>query len=78
MSIDEWPECVRMERPGVVFELRNEAGQVLTTECVVPLFEMPFDWVSPPIEFRAVQGTAPKHSGPIPAPSDARRSAPEK
>ena len=39
------------------FEIRNADGQLLTTHCVVPLPELPFDWKSAPLEFRAVPET---------------------
>ncbi len=68
VSIEQWSECVRMERPGIVFEIRNGDGQTLTTNCVVPLPQMPFDWLLPPIEFRAVAEAAPRHSSPLPEP----------
>ena len=69
MSIDQWPECARMERPGIVFEVRNRDGQSLVTSCVVPLPETPFDWTGPPAEFRAVPEQPAEHSTPIPPPA---------
>ena len=68
IAIEQWSECVRMERPGIVFELRNEQGLSLFTPCVLPLPEAPFDWQSPPNTFRAVEATKPRHSSPIPKP----------
>ena len=72
VAIEQWSECVRMERPGIVFEIRNRAGQSLFTPCVTPLPEMPFDWTSAPVEFRPVPEEPPRHSTPIPLPA-ARR-----
>ena len=68
IAIEQWSECVRMERPGIVFELRNEQGLSLFTPCVLPLPEAPFDWQSPPNKFRAVEAAKPRHSSPIPKP----------
>ena len=68
ISIEEWHRCREMERPGIVFEIRNADGQLLTTPCVVPLPEFPFDWKSPPLEFRAVVEPKPQHSEPLPPP----------
>jgi hypothetical protein len=69
ISIERWSECARMERPGIIFEIRNSEGQSLLTRCVVPLPETPFDWKSPPVQFRAVPAPRPRHSTPIPRPS---------
>ena len=68
ISMDEWHRCRELERPGIVFEIRNADGQLLTTHCVVPLPELPFDWKSAPLEFRAVPETKPQHSEPLPPP----------
>ena len=43
IAIAEWQECVRMERPGILFEIRNGDGQSFFTRCIVPLPPMPFD-----------------------------------
>jgi hypothetical protein len=67
MPIDKWPDCVRWERPGIVFELTNAEGRSLYAPCgLMP--ETPFDWKSPPTRFRAVEEKPPTHSTPIPAP----------
>ena len=71
IPFDRWPECLRMERPGIVFEVRNGAGQTILTKCEVPL-PMPFDWASQPTHFRAVPAVPPRHSSPIPKPRDRR------
>jgi hypothetical protein len=68
LSIEDWPECRRFERPGIVFELANRDGQSLFTPCVQPLPEIPFDWASPPGKFRAVAEPEPVHSAPLPEP----------
>ncbi len=68
VAIEHWPDCARMERPGIVFELRNKEGQSLFTPCVQPLPEMPFDWASPPESFRALAEPKPVHSAPLPKP----------
>ena len=62
-----------MESPGIVSEIRNADGQLLTTHCVVPLPELPFDWKSPPLEFRAVPEPKPQHSEPLPPPRGSRK-----
>src|SRR4029453_18112190 len=48
VDFERWPDCVRMERPGYVFEVRNGEGRILLTPCTVPL-QLPFDWTSPPV-----------------------------
>lgn len=68
IDFDRWPECVEMERPGIVFEVVNADNQSLFTNCVVPL-ETPFDWTSAPLRFRAIPEPKPRHSSPIPKPS---------
>jgi hypothetical protein len=70
ISIEEWPDCVRLERPGIVFEIRNRDGQTLLTPCVVPLPDMPFDWTSPAESFRSVSEAPAVHSEPLPAPAE--------
>lgn len=67
VDFDRWHECARMERPGIIFEVVNDDGQQLFTNCTVPL-EFPFDWKSPATRFRAVPEPRPRHSTPIPEP----------
>ena len=69
VAIEQWSECVRMERPGIVFEIRNRDGQSLFTPCVIPLPDKPFDWTSPPVEFRPIAEAPPRHSDPLPSPA---------
>jgi hypothetical protein len=66
IAIEQWPDCERLERPGIVFELRNAEGLTLLSACTPAVPEIPFDWRSPPIEFRAVTEPPPVHSSPIP------------
>jgi hypothetical protein len=68
MAIAEWHRCAEFVRPGIVFELRNAAGQSMFTHCVTPLPPSPFDWNSPAIQFRAVKEPPPERSTPIPPP----------
>lgn len=68
LEIARWAECERLARPGIVFEVQNAAGQSLLTRCVVPLPDMPHDWKGPPLRFRAVEESVPRHSEPIPPP----------
>ena len=68
IPIAQWLDCVQMERPGIIFEIRNADGQSLFTKCVAPLPPMPFDWKSPPVKFRAIAQPKPTHSNPIPRP----------
>jgi hypothetical protein len=68
MAIAEWQRCLEMARPGIVFEMRNAAGQSLFTPCVPVVPSTPFDWTSPPLKFRAVREAPPEHSAPIPPP----------
>jgi len=68
MPIEEWQRCINLARPGIVFQIRNADGQLLTTSCIVPLPQLPFDWKSPPLQFRAVGETRPEHSDPLPEP----------
>ena len=65
ISYDQWQDCIRMERPGFVFEVRNGEGQSLFTACTIPL-KLPFDWTSPPVRFRLVAPPAPRRSTPLP------------
>lgn len=69
IPIDRWVECASMERPGIVFEIRNAHGQALTTVCVPELPKAPFDWTAPPLEYRPVPEAPATHSSPLPGPS---------
>jgi hypothetical protein len=68
ISIAQWRDCAQMARPGIVFEIRNAKGQTMLAPCVQPLPEAPFDWSSPPLQFRPVAEPKPEHSAPIPPP----------
>ena len=68
MAITEWHRCAEMARPGIVFEIRNADGKSLLTPCVARLPATPFDWDSPPLQFRAIPEPAPSRSTPIPEP----------
>ena len=68
VDIAEWVRCHDMERPGIIFEIRNAEGLSFFTACVTPLPEMPFDWKQPALEFRPVEETPPERSTPIPPP----------
>ncbi len=70
ISIDHWDRCRELERPGIIFEIRNAAGQLLLTRCVQPVPEMPFDWNLPALEFRVIPEPAPGHSAPLPEPPE--------
>lgn len=67
IDFERWHECVHMQRPGIMFEVANEEDRRLLTRCVVPL-DVPPDWDSPPVRFRAVPEPPPRHSDPIPKP----------
>lgn len=67
IDFGQWPNCTRMERPGFVFEVRNDEGRSLLTTCTVPL-RLPFDWTSPPVRFRLIEAPKPRRSNPIPKP----------
>jgi hypothetical protein len=69
IPIDQWVECAKLERAGIVFEVRNAQGQTLMTACMPETPRAPFDWTAPPIEFRPVPEAPPKHSAPLPEPS---------
>jgi hypothetical protein len=69
IPIDQWAECAKLERPGIVFEVRNAQGQTLLTVCTPDKPQAPFDWTAPPFEFRPVPEAPPKHSSPLPGPS---------
>lgn len=73
IDFDRWPECASMERPGIVFEVQNEDGRTLTTDCIVPL-PSPFDWKSGPVRFRIVEQERPRHSEPLPPPAPGSES----
>ncbi len=68
LAIALWHQCAGMAKTGIVFEIRNRDGQTMLTECVPSVPEAPFDWKSPPVEFRAVREPKPLHSEPIPPP----------
>ena len=67
IDFDRWHECARMERPGYVFEIKNEQGQRLLTACTAAL-TWPVDWTSAPVAFRRVEESKPRHSPSIPKP----------
>lgn len=69
IDIERWPDCVGLQKPGIVFEIRNKEGLRLITPCVVPLPDAPFDWRSAPVEFRPIEEPRPVHSEPLPGPS---------
>jgi hypothetical protein len=71
ISYDRWAECIQMERPGFVFEVKNAEGQSLFTTCTVPL-QLPFDWKTPPLYFRLVSAPPERRSGPTPQPPKQR------
>ncbi len=68
MAVAQWDDCAKLARPGIIFEIRNVAGQSLFTPCVSPLPAMPWDWKSPPVAFRAIPEPKPQHSEPLPEP----------
>ena len=68
ISIEQWQECERLARPGIVFEISNAEGKSMFTPCVVPLPPAPFDWKSAPLRFRTVPEAVPERSAPIPPP----------
>ena len=68
MAIAHWQQCKEMQRPGIIFEIRNAEGQSMLTPCVFPLPPAPFDWKSPPKMFRAIPAPKPMHSTPMPPP----------
>lgn len=70
IAIEQWEQCRDMARPGIVFEIRNGAGNSMFTPCIIPLPAAPFDWTSGPTAFRAVseKDINPGHSAPLPAP----------
>jgi hypothetical protein len=69
IPMDRWAECSQLERPGIVFEVRNAKGETLLTACMPETPKAPFDWTGPPIEFRPVPEPKPRHSTPLPEPS---------
>jgi len=44
MNIDDWQRCLDLQKPGIVFEIRNADGQTMMTRCTV--LAMPCDWKS--------------------------------
>lgn len=69
IAIAEWDRCRELTRPGIIFEIRNADGLSLFTPCVIPLPTPPFDWTSPPLEFRPVEEPLPQRSEPLPEPT---------
>lgn len=68
MPIAQWNDSRALAKPGVVFEIQNADGETMLTSYVVPMPAAPFDWKSPPLQFRVVVEPAPRHSDPIPSP----------
>ena len=68
ISIGDWARCRDLERPGIVFEIRNADDLRLLTPCTALPPDAPFDWLSPPLEFRPVAEAPPEHSSPLPEP----------
>lgn len=68
IDFSNWAECKAMERPGYVFEVVNSEQLSMLTPCIIPL-ETPFDWESLPLKFRMVEEAPPRHSAPLPAPT---------
>ena len=68
MPIDEWRRCVELARPGIAFEIRNAEGMSLFTPCTDAVPKAPWDWTSPPLEFRAISEAPAERSEPLPAP----------
>ena len=63
--IEKWSDCRQLERPGFIFEIQNASGQILLTRCT-PHLNVPFDWTSAPVRFRAIPEPAPQRSTPLP------------
>jgi hypothetical protein len=68
VPIGQWGDCRQMERPGIIFELRNAEGLSMFAPCAPTVPAPPHDWKSPPVVFRAIAEPRPRHSGPIPKP----------
>lgn len=68
VSMSRWEDCKKLERPGVIFEIRNIDDQRLFTNCISPPPKVPFDWKSPPVSFRAIEEPKSRHSDPLPPP----------
>lgn len=68
LAIIDWQRCEELARPGIVFEIRNADGLSLFTPCTAELPDVPWDWKTPPLEFRAVAEMPAERSSPIPAP----------
>lgn len=77
IDFSHWEECKAMERPGYVFEVMNTEEQRMVTPCTIPL-EVPFDWSSPPVMFRVVPESVPRHSEPLPPSVSAPAESPNK
>ncbi len=68
LPMENWPECRRLEKPGIIFEVQNAEGASMFLQCVVPFPGQPWDWTSPPQRFRAVPLRKPTPTSPIPGP----------
>jgi len=64
--ISDWRRCAELARPGLIFEIRNSDGLSLFAACSPSVPKAPWDWKSPPLEFRAVAETPAERSAPIP------------
>lgn len=69
MPIGEWRRCAELARPGITFEIRNAEGMSLFTPCTDAVPKAPWDWKSPPSEFRAIAEAPAERSEPLPAPA---------
>ena len=68
IDIEQWQRCLEMEKPGIVFEIRNVEGHSMLAHCTTTVPQAPFDWKSAPVKFRAVVEPPAEHSTPIPKP----------
>lgn len=68
IPIGEWQRCADMARPGIVFEIRNTEGLTLRSPCSPGVPRAPWDWRSPPREFRPVAEAPAERSSPLPEP----------
>ncbi len=67
--MQDWRQCVQLARPGLIFEIRNAEGLSLFAECSETPPAAPWDWKSPPVEFRPIAEPTPRHSTPMPKPA---------
>jgi hypothetical protein len=65
IDFSQWRSCEELAKPGIVFEIANDDGQVIIAECGA-VVSVPYDWTSPPRSFRPIPELPARRSTPLP------------